>query len=66
MALKAGRPTGRTVEHISDSSARLEGYRRLNMNLPISEYRRLKMYAAEHDKTVTEIVREALNKYLNK
>ncbi len=66
MALKAGRPSGRTREHIAADTAQLEENKRLHVILPASEYKQLRLYALEHDTTVSEIVRKAIQKVIRK
>jgi hypothetical protein len=66
MALKAGRPTGRTLTHVDRMKQQLEGEEemRLNVRMPKSDYQRLKRYAFEKEMTVSEVVRAALRKYM--
>jgi hypothetical protein len=69
MALKAGRPTGRTEERIEKLKAKLETddrEKRLNVRMPLNEYRRLKKFAFEKDMTISDIVRESLHEYMSK
>ena len=69
MALKAGRPTGRTEERIEKLKSKLatdDREKRLNVRMPLNEYRRLKKFAFEKDMTVSDIVRESLHEYMSK
>jgi len=69
MALKAGRPTGRTLEHVDRMRQRLETDEeemRLNVRMPKSEYQTLKRFALEQELTVSDVVRLALRAYMNK
>jgi len=69
MALKAGRPTGRTLEHVDRMRQRLETGEeemRLNVRMPKSEYQTLKRFALEQELTVSDVVRLALRAYMNK
>ena len=69
MALKAGRPTGRTSEHIDRVRQQLavaDGEARLNVRMPKSEYRRLRRFALEADMSVSDVVRVALKEYMSK
>ncbi|MFZ1494641.1 MAG: hypothetical protein WAU60_14670 [Candidatus Competibacter denitrificans] len=68
MVLKAGRPTGRTMEHVDQMRKRLEASdpeRRLNVRMPKSEYTALKRFALEQDVTISEVVRAALKKHMS-
>ena len=67
MALKPGRPTGRTLTHVDRMKQQLtadEGEMRLNVRMPKAEYQRLKRYAFEQGMNVSEVVRKALKKYM--
>lgn len=69
MALKAGRPTGRTLEHVDQMRKRLEiggQEMRLNVRMPKSEYTALKRFALDQDTSISEIVRTALWEYMSK
>jgi len=69
VALKAGRPTGRTEERIEKLKSKLatdDREKRLNVRMPLNEYRRLKKFAFEKDMTVSDIVRESLHEYMSK
>ena len=68
MSLKAGRPTRRTQEHIEKIKAQLtdaEPEKRLNVRMPLSEYRKLKKFAFERDDTISDVVRGALREYMS-
>jgi predicted DNA binding CopG/RHH family protein len=66
MALKAGRPTGRTLTHVDRMKQQLEGEeeRRLNVRMPKSEYQRLKRFALDQGMNISEVVRTALREYM--
>jgi len=67
MALKPGRPTGRTLTHVDRMKQQLtadEGEMRLNVRMPKAEYQRLKRYAFEQGMNVSDVVRKALKKYM--
>jgi predicted DNA binding CopG/RHH family protein len=66
MALKAGRPTGRTLTHVDRMKQQLEGEeeRRLNVRMPKLEYQRLKRFALDQGMNVSEVVRTALREYM--
>jgi len=69
MALKAGRPTGRTSEHVDRMRQQLaveDGEARLNVRMPKSEYRRLRRFALDIDMSVSDVVRVALKEYMSK
>lgn len=68
MALKAGRPTGRTLTHVDRMKQQLESDEemRLNVRMPKSEYQRLRHYAFEKGMTVSDVVRAALREYMSK
>lgn len=69
MALKPGRPTGRTLTHVDQVKRHLaddEGERRLNVRMPTAEYRKLKRFALEKDMNVSDVVRVALREYMSK
>lgn len=69
MALKAGRPTGRTEERIEKMKAKLaadDQEMRLNVRMPKGEYRKLKQFAFDHDMNISEVVRAALREYMSK
>lgn len=68
MVLKAGRPTGRTLEHVDTMRKRLEGgdeEMRLNVRMPKSEYIALKRFALDRESSVSDVVRAALHAYMN-
>ena len=68
MSLKAGRPTRRTQEHVEKIKAQLadaEPEKRLNVRMPLSEYRKLKQFAFERDVTISDVVRGALREYMS-
>lgn len=68
MALRAGRPTGRTLEHINQMRKRLETgdeEMRLNVRMPKSEYQALKRFALEQEMSVSNVVRFALRSYMS-
>ncbi len=50
---------GRVAEEV----AREEG-RRINLFLPMSVFRRLRLYTAQEDVTITQVVTEALDRFL--
>lgn len=68
MAMKSGRPTGRTQEHVDRMRQQLEDeeMKRLNVRMPKSEYRKLKQFALEKDVSISDVVRAALNEYMSK
>lgn len=69
MALKAGRPTGRTVEHVNSMRKRLEvseDEMRLNVRMPKSEHIALKRFALDQEMSVSDVVRAALRDYMKK
>ena len=69
MSLKAGRPTRRTQEHVEKIKAQLadaEPEKRLNVRMPLSEYRNLKQFAFERDATISDVVRDALREYMSR
>ncbi len=69
MALKAGKPTGRTEERIEKIKSKIltdDQEMRLNVRMPRTEYRKLKRYAFEQDMTISDVVRVALGKYMSK
>lgn len=66
MVMKAGRPTGRTTKHVAKSATQLDELKRLNILLPASELRALKVYAAQHDTTVTSIIRNSIKPYVKR
>lgn len=68
MALKAGRPTGRTLDHVDRMRQRLETEdeeMRLNVRMLKSEYQALKRFALEQDMSVSDVVRFAVRSYMN-
>jgi len=67
MALRAGRPTGRTLEHVNQMRKRLETgdeEMRLNVRMPKAEYQALKRFALEQEMSVSNVVRTALQSYI--
>jgi hypothetical protein len=69
MALKAGRPTGRTEQRVEKMKAKLivdDREMRLNVRMPRNEYRKLKQFAFEQDMNVSDVVRKALREYMSK
>ena len=69
MALKAGRPTGRTSEHIDRVRQQLaveDGEARLNVRMPKSEYRRLRRFALDADMSFSVGVGVAWREYMTK
>jgi len=68
MALKAGRPTGRTTKHVDQMRKRLETgdeEMRLNVRMLKSEYLVLKRYALEQEMSVSDVVRFAIHSYMS-
>lgn len=68
MALKAGRPTGRTLDHVDRMRQRLETgdeEMRLNVRMLKSEYQALKRFALDQDMSVSDVVRFALRNHMN-
>ncbi len=69
MALKAGRPSGRSIERLERAKAALakaEPERRLNVRMPKSEYQKLKRFALEQEVSISQVVRVALSEYMSK
>jgi hypothetical protein len=69
MALKAGRPTGRTEQRIEQMKVKLsvdDIEMRLNVRMPRNEYRKLKKFAFEQDMSISDVVRKALSEYMSK
>lgn len=69
MVLKAGRPTGRTLEHVDHMRKRLETGEeemRLNVRMPKSEHLSLKRFALDQDMSVSDVVRAALRAYMKR
>ncbi len=69
MALKAGKPTGRTEERIEKIKSKIltdVQEMRLNVRMPRTEYRKLKQFAFELDMTISDVVRIALDEYMSK
>jgi hypothetical protein len=68
LSLKAGRPTRSTEARIEDLKAKLEDERekRLNVRMPYHEYRALQRFAFEHDRKISDVVRDALREYMSK
>lgn len=67
MALRAGRPTGRTLEHVNQMRKRLETgdeEMRLNVRMPKAEYQALKRFALDQEMSVSNVVRTALQSYI--
>lgn len=67
MALRAGRPTGRTLEHVNQMRKRLETgdeEMRLNVRMPKAEYQALKRFALEQEMSISNVVRTALQSYI--
>ena len=42
-----------------------EPEKRLNVRMPLSEYRKLKQFAFERDVTISDVVRDALREYMS-
>ncbi|MGC1955674.1 MAG: hypothetical protein WA970_24510 [Gammaproteobacteria bacterium] len=69
MGLKAGRPSGRTLERVQEAKPQLaddDPEKRLNVRMPLSEYRKLKRFAFERDETISDVVREAIREYMSR
>ena len=69
MALKAGRPTGRTEQRVEQMKVKLavdDREMRLNVRMPRNEYRKLKQFAFEKDMNISNVVRKALSEYMSK
>lgn len=64
--LKAGRPSGRTQDHVAEQSKRLDEEARLNIIMNKQDYKALKLYAAHKDLSITEVVKKALAEYMSK
>lgn len=66
MALKAGRPSGRTDTHLKDLKDKLDDEVRLNVRMERSEYRRLKQFAFDLDVSISKVVRDAISEYMSR
>lgn len=55
--INAKRPSGRTQEHIQRQLPQVGVTKRLSVDLPEAEFKRLKVYAAANGMTITELVR---------
>ena len=69
MALKSGRPTGRTLTHVDQVKRQLaddESEMRLNVRMLKADYRKLKRFALDNDMNVSDVVRAALREYMSK
>lgn len=66
--LNAKRPSGRTQNHVKEQVASFDDgkEKRLNVIMLESEYRKLKQFALDQNRTVSDIVRGALNEYMSK
>lgn len=60
--IKAGRPSGRTKEHISEQIKQLEGVKRLNVVFNLNDYNDLKKICLEADMSISEFVRQSVLK----
>lgn len=58
--LQAGRPTGRTADHVRAVMSDIDEEKRLNVIMPSAEYFALKEYALKNRMTVSDVVRNAL------
>lgn len=56
--LAAGRPSRGKREQTLASVADQRGTKRVNFILPADQHRKLKVYAAQHGRTVTELLTE--------
>lgn len=65
MALKPGRPSGRTNDHVEEAKSQVDDEVRLNVRMQRAEYRQIKRYAVDHDLSVSDIVRQALGEYMS-
>lgn len=63
--LKAGRPTGRTKNHIADHIKDLEKKCRLNVNLSQSEYSELKQFCMKNRTNISEFIRTVILEKIN-
>ena len=59
VAAAAAKPSNNT--QISKSSKRVEGTKRLNLNIANAQWRKLKHAALEHDVTTSDLVREFID-----
>lgn len=69
MALKAGRPTGRTQDHVDQPKSQLMHggeEKRLNVRMLKREYRQLQRYAFEREMSISDVVRIALREYMSR
>lgn len=64
--LKAGRPTGRTQEHIKDTMDAMSDKTRINLMMDKADVKRLKQYCLDNDVTLSEVIRLAVDKYISK
>lgn len=66
--MKSGRPSGRTQERIDDLKRQLDDdeEKRLNVRMTKGEYRRLKQFALDKDRSVSDVTRDALREYMSK
>lgn len=63
--LKTGHPS-RKGKAIASGQGRQEDTIRMNVNITKSFYKQIKQRALDEDSNVTEIVKKALNEYMNK
>lgn len=46
----------------NEEDEKLEGFRAINVDLPVSLYERIRAYCTAHDMTMSEVVRLALDR----
>lgn len=64
--LKAGRPTGRTQEHVQKQAGQMDEKVRLNVQMSKAVYMKLKQFALDHDMSISDVVKKALDEHMSK
>ncbi len=65
--LSAGRPSARQTAKMQLSDLSVLGkYKRVNFNISVSDHLKLKVYAAEHGLTITQVLSDFIESLPNK
>jgi hypothetical protein len=62
--LKAGRPTGRTQEHVKNNIGKLETNKRLNVSMTESEYDKLRRFCFDKKISISEFIRKLITTHI--
>lgn len=58
--IKAGRPSGRTHEHLATHAKNFEGEKRLNIRMPESQYEKLRQKCFGERISISDFIRQII------